>query len=315
MANKIAVLLWLYHTDLWDEFYSKLHPIKDHIHLYLGLEQFSDSVSVVDVAKDSFPDLHISFHDNCGGDILPFIRQISNLPKSHEVFLKLHSKKSSLCRYVNWRSVLLQSYIGDSCRFLKNTSRFRDQKIGSICNKSLLMHNHENTNSAKIQELCSILNIDYNSYGNGDFCAGSMFFGRTNLFQKYFNKHNLLVLEKLLSEEKGRVDDRKEGKYCHSLERIFGYLVRDSNLSIKYSIEDTIKILNPLAPDKRLHMIRLDDNECYIQEDACVYGNILFETDSSIVIRWLHLKPIITREYKKLNNNTLVKLNDKSMDI
>jgi lipopolysaccharide biosynthesis protein len=315
MTNKIAVLLWLYHTDLWDEFYSKLYPIKDHIHLYLGLEESSDSACVLNRAKDSFPDLSISFHENCGGDILPFIRQISNLSEYHDIFLKLHSKKSTLCRYVNWRSVFLHSYMRDLGSFLRNASRFNDQKIGSICNKSLLMKNHENTNSEKIKELCSILNIDYNSYGNGDFCAGSMFFGKTSLFQKYFNKNSILVLEKLLSEEKGGVDDRKEGKYCHSLERIFGYLVRDSNLNIRYSIEDAVKILNPLAPDKKLHMIRLDNNECYIQEDICVYGNILSETDSSIVIKWLHLKPRITREYKKLNNNTLVKLNDKSMDI
>ena len=93
MDNKVAVLLWLYHTDLWNEFFSKLYPIRDHIHLYLGLEESGfKSNNIASLAKDSLSDLSISFYPNCGGDILPFIRQISNLPKSHEVFIKLHSK-------------------------------------------------------------------------------------------------------------------------------------------------------------------------------------------------------------------------------
>jgi lipopolysaccharide biosynthesis protein len=306
MNNKIAILLWLYHNDLWDEFYSKLFPIKDHIHLYLGLEESSDFSYVVNIAKDSFPDFSVSLHDNCGVDILPFIRQIAGLSKSHDVFLKLHSKKSTLFRYVNWRSLLLQSYIGNKKRFLRNIAQFNNEKTGSVCNGPLMLKNHENTNSEKIQQLCSILNIDYSSCGNGDFCAGSMFFGRTNLFQKYFNNKNLSMLEKLLSEERGRVDDRKEGKYCHSLERIFGYLVRDSNLNIKYSIEDTVKIINPLAPNKKLHMIRLDNNDCYAEEDVHVYGHILEETLCTITIEWFHLRNLVIRRYRKINHNTLV---------
>jgi len=309
MTNKIAVLLWLYHTDLWDEFYSKLYPIREHIHLMLGLEdtQFNINNKILNQANSSFPSLNISFYPNRGGDILPFINQISQLAENYKIFLKLHSKKSMLFKYVNWRSVLLQSYIGDENQFLRNISQFNNPKIGSVCNRPLLIKNHEHTNTKKINELCNILNIDYNIYGNGTFCAGSMFFGQTKIFQKYFNSSSLPVLEKLLKEEQGHVDDKKEGKYCHSLERIFGYLVKASSLNVGYCIEDTIKILNPLATNKKLHIIILDNNECYVQEDIHVYGYILNETPDYTSIKWVHLSDHVVRKYKKINQKTLIK--------
>ena len=311
MNNKIAVLLWLYHTELWEEFCSKLYSIKEHIHLYLNMEESCEEVnSIINKAKKNFSNLTISLYPNEGGDILPFIRQVSVLPKYYKVFLKLHSKKSILFNYANWRAMLMQSCIGEENQFLNNISRFDNEKIGCVCNRSLIMHKHEHTNTNKIKELCSILDIDYDIYGNGDFLAGSMFFGRTTLFQKYLNDQTLPKLEKLLRSETGKIDDIKDGKYCHSMERIFGYLVKANGMKICPCIQPSIKILNSLAPNKKLHIIRLYNNECYVEEDIHVYGKILEEKLSTITIEWFHLKNPIIKKYAKINHNTLIRLNN-----
>jgi hypothetical protein len=308
--KKIAVLLWLFHTDLWGEFYNQLSPLQDHIHLYLGLDSKAlNKQLIVDQARDSFNNIDINYYPNAGGDILPFLNQISELSNNqHDIFLKLHSKKSELFNYMNWRVVLLESLIGNENKFLRNIEFFENEKIGCVSNKSLTMHNHEHKNKKQIQNLCQLLNIDYEKYNNGQFSAGTMFFGKVSLFQQYFNTNTLPILSDLLKNEIGHVTDCLEGRYCHGLERIFGYLVSANSLEFRFSIEEKFKILNNLAPNKKLHIIRLYNNHCYAEEDIHVYGHILKETESLITIKWWHLKNPVTKDYKKINSNTLVRI-------
>jgi len=308
--KKIAVLLWLFHTDLWNEFYAQLYPLQDHIHLYLGLDSKAlNTQSIINQANNSFANINITYYPNAGGDILPFLNEISKLSKDqHDIFLKLHSKKSQLFNYMNWRVVLLESLIGSKKKFLKNIQQFDKNDTGCVCNKSLLLSNQEYTNTAHIQELCSILNIDYHSCHNKSFAAGSMFFGQVPLFQKYFNSNTLPTLSLLLQNEIGHVTDITEGRYCHALERLFGYLVSANGLRFRFCIEEKTKILNHLAPNKKLHIIKLHNDHCYAEEDIHVYGHILNETNSSITIKWWHLENPVIADYKKINTNTLAKI-------
>jgi lipopolysaccharide biosynthesis protein len=170
------------------------------------------------------------------------------------------------------------------------------------------MNSHEHTNKKQIQNLCQLLDINYEKYNNGQFFAGTMFFGRVPLFQQYFNTNTLPILSDLLKNEIGHVTDCLEGKYCHALERIFGYLVSANSLEFRFCIEEKLKILNNLAPNKKLHIIRLYNNHCYAEEDIHVYGHILKETESLITIKWWHLKNPVTKDYKKINSNTLVRI-------
>jgi lipopolysaccharide biosynthesis protein len=170
------------------------------------------------------------------------------------------------------------------------------------------MDNYEHTNKKQIQNVCQLLDIDYEKYNNGQFSAGSMFFGRVSLFQEYFNPDTLPILSLLFKDEIGHVTDTSAGKYCHALERIFGYLVSANSFKFRFCIEEKIKILNNLAPNKKLHIIRLYNNHCYAEEDIHVYGHILKETESLITIKWWHLKNLVTKDYKKINSNTLVRI-------
>ena len=78
--KKVAVLLWLFHTDLWDEFRTQLHPLQDYIHLYLGLDSKAINTQlIIDQANNTFTNIDINYYPNAGGDILPFLNQISKL--------------------------------------------------------------------------------------------------------------------------------------------------------------------------------------------------------------------------------------------
>jgi lipopolysaccharide biosynthesis protein len=307
--KKIAVLLWLFHTDLWDEIYTQLHPLQDYIHLYLGLNSKRlNTQSIIDQANNSFANIDINYYPNAGGDILPFLNQISKLSKDqHDIFLKLHSKKSQLFNYMNWRVVLLESLIGNKNKFLKNIQQFDKNDTGCVCNKSLVLTDQEHTNTTKIKEICGILNIDYNNCHDKSFAAGSMFFGRVSLFQQYFNENNLTQLSQLLQNEIGHVSDETEGKYCHSIERIFGYIVSSNRLRLKPTIEQSIRVLNPLAKNKKLHIIRLYNGYCYAEEDPHVYGQILNDIEDSMKIRWYHINPNPVAKYKKINKNSMIR--------
>jgi lipopolysaccharide biosynthesis protein len=307
--KKIAVLLWLFHTDLWDEFYSKLYPLNEYIHLYLGIDPTRpNAASIANQANEKFSNINIKYYPNAGGDILPFLNQISDLSNDkHDIFLKLHSKKSKLFNYMNWRVVLLESLIGSQKKFLKNIQQFDQNETGCVCNKSLLLNNQEHTNTEHIQKLCNILDIDYHNCQNKSFAAGSMFFGKISLFQKYFNPHTLLELSHLLQNEVGHVIDNTEGRYCHALERIFGYLVLANNLKFKFCIEEKIKILNKLAPNKKLHIIKLYNEYCYAEEDPHVYGRILKDVGDHMIIEWHHINPNPIAKYKKINKNSMIR--------
>jgi lipopolysaccharide biosynthesis protein len=308
--KKVAVLLWLFHTDLWDEFRTQLHPLQDYIHLYLGLDSKAiNKQLIIDQANNTFTNIDINYYPNAGGDILPFLNQISKLSNNkHDIFLKLHSKKSKLFNYMNWRAVLLESLIGTEHKFLKNIQQFEQNNTGSVCNKSLLLTDQEYKNTTKIKELCNILNIDYDNCQNKSFSAGSMFFGKVSLFQKYFNPNTLSILSGLLKNEIGHVTDIKEGKYCHALERIFGYLISANNLKFRFCIEEKIKILNKLAPNKKLHIIKLYNGYCYSEEDPHVYGQILADIEDSMTIRWYHIEPNPVAKYKKINKNSMIRI-------
>jgi hypothetical protein len=302
---KIPVFLYLYHLDLWPEFFNLLYPLRNKIILNLALCKDHNTKEVENNCISNFKNCKISFHPNAGVDILPFLHQLIQYKGKADFFLKLHSKKSHFCKKLNWRSVFLQSLIGSKKIFLSNTKQFDKKEIGIVSNKIFSSYSGENNNGDKIKELCDFLEINYNKYKNSKFVAGNMFFGRFSLFNKYFNEKTIDFFENKLMGEKGRVTEYKGSTYSHSLERIFGYLAKKENYKINYCYEQTVKILNSKGPKNKLHLVKQYDNQCYIQENVCVYGRILSETNKKINIEWHHQKEIVKREYLKLSKNCL----------
>jgi len=299
-TNKVAVCLYLYHTDLWPEFKELLLPLSKYIKLYVGL------------CKDNYPindfgdfDYHISFHENYGADVAPFLQQL-NLIKE-PLLIKLHSKKSSwgFKFHINWRQMILNDLIGSEKIFLSNVKKIlKTNNAGILCNQALLMKNREFRNRPKIIELCEKLNISYEKVKDSYFVAGNMFMAKTQIFDSHIKKNTDTALS-LLYNERGKLDDRLVGTYAHSMERIFGYINKYQNLSFIHPDYKITKILNTEAPNKKyFSMIKMYNNSCYLLDDPNVYG--YYDKNKSTII-WHHLDKPIEQKYKLVNKNTIKK--------
>ena len=297
-SSKIAVLLWLYHVDQWEEFISLLYPIKNNIQLYIGLYN-NQSLNIIKDYRLKEISYSIEYFDNCGADILPFLRQINGIQEDY--FIKLHSKKSNIGfnNQINWKTLLIHDLIGTKELFFQNYNKIQEKSIGMISNRQCLFKNMEFTNTKHIIYLCELLDIDYEKLKEKKFVGGNMFFSKTRIFKKYFQNRNDIY--NLLKLEQGKISDYRSGRFCHALERIFGYIIEYENLNFYYPEHNNIKIYNQ-ENNKFFNMIVTYNNECYIDEDPNIYGKIIEVNSNYYKINWLHKNTDQIYTYK-INNN------------
>lgn len=306
--DKVAIILWLYHIDLWPEFYSLLKPLADNIVLYLGLCDSSLS-DYPDIKRDiDLFDYRIYYQNNYGCDVAPFLNQIQMV--SEPVFIKIHSKKSlwGVKNIIQWRSVLLNGLIGSKKIFDNNIIRLSDPNVGMICNENLLLKEREGKNTEIIQKISNMINMNYDHVANSSFPAGNMFCSKTSIYHKYFTPEVCDQLNFYLKQEQGKVDDKSNGTYSHSLERIFGYIIKQENKIFNFPEYDIIKVLNNQAPNSKYYsLIKTYNNNCYLEEDLNAYGNIIDQRHNEMTIEWLHMPTKIYQKYNIINKNTIIK--------
>ena len=305
--HKTAIILWLYNTDLWPEFFSLLEPLSDSIKLYIGVSTdniLKNNIVYKDLCKFDHS-LHIQ--DNFGCDVAPFLNQIQDI--SEQVFIKIHGKMSAwgVKKNVSWRSVLLNDLIGSREIFKNNIANMQNNNIGMISNKILLLENREMLNKRKIQKISKIIGMDYAKVKNSSFAAGNMFLSRTDIFKRYFNHDTIEQLMKKLKKEKGKVSDDKNGTYSHSLERVFGYLIKNENKEFSHPYHKTIKIINNQSKNGHYNMIITYDNKCYLEEDLNACGEMIEKSKHEMLIKWMHMPTIIYQRYDVFQNGDIKK--------
>lgn len=303
--NKIAILLWLYHTQLSKEFLDLLAPLKDHIDLYLGLCDSNNNIETICLFQDIFKNnLSIEYYPNQGADIAPFLYQLSYAFSRYKYIVKIHSKLSNwgFKNHVNWRTVLLHDllYLPN---FSSNLIQLSNNKIDMSGPKSLLLYNKEHTNTAKIIELSKLLNIDFH-IKDKFFVGGNMFMARTEIFKPIMDNFDQVL--SLIKDYSGKInDDSPGGTFCHALERVFGY-IGSRHKKIGHPFNHTTIITTPKSLNHKVHMIELYNHSCYIQENLNIYGKILFKEKNNISIEWHNQDQPIVHNYYKYNNNKLI---------
>ena len=288
MQNKAAVILWLYHTDLADEFVELFKPHKEYIDIFLGVCKDHDNNDAVSLFQDAFGKrVNIDHFSNGGTDILPTLNLLEKCT-NYPVFFKFHTKKNywGNNKQVNWRVLLSNDLIyKDNFKHCLNCLERKD--IGIVGSKSFIMRDNEHTNHQQILELCSLLNINYDKLRIKSFIGGNVFAAKTELFKPLLGNNKL---KDLLSKEIGLIKDEDGGTYVHSMERIFGYTAEYNNKNILGVPKPSWIILSPKLKTHRLHLIKLYNNSCYIQENPNVYGDIIHESTNDITISWLNTK-------------------------
>lgn len=312
MQNKIVLLVYLYSLDRLCDL-DLLCETNHHfdISLVVSLEHKNNALVTNFLHKYKDRIIYYDEQINYGVDIAPFLKQLNLIDhKRYPYFIKLHSKQSKLGRlnHVDWGSILWDSLIGNPKLFNYNLNIIKQPNIGAITQPLLIYNNRELNNKQKISILCKHLNIDYSLLENSRFMAGSMFIGKTDIFQNILTTNKIQYIDTLLSTETGKVDDRnfENGTFCHSMERIFGYLVSSQNLRIHgSSLYPITKIYN--KERRILHLHLTYNNIVYLVEDFNVCGQIISDNNNILNIEWYHLKNKIVK-YKYLNNKQITKI-------
>lgn len=308
--KKITILLWLYHNDLAKEFYSLIEPLQDIVDCNISLCSDNDNQESITL----FAKLHnvksINYYDNFGADLYSFINEINHINTPY--FIKLHSKKSmwGMNRRCNWRAMLVDSLIGDRQTLLSNINCMENNKYGAIGCGCSIFDNVESVHSKYIKEL-------YQYFGwNADvkykqFVGGNMFIGDTKLYQKYFSKKTIDILNKLIGTEHGKIDEHHDGTYCHALERILGYISANHGGLYPCPIETfKIKVCDPdlLKITDYIHLRLMYNSEIYCIEQPNMYGYLesIADDKSMFQILWKQKNAKILATYQKVSEDSYI---------
>lgn len=180
--------------------------------------------------------------ENKGVDIGGFLSIYPLIDDDTDLILKIHSKKSiglpnkpsdmvkvyglesATQKGKEWFERNMDGILKDS-EFVDNViNRF---KVDENC--GLIGHNLETyvgPNEFLVKELIKIIGLNPNVYGS-PFIDGTMFWVRNDILKKYFNDGGCENILKLIP--KGYFN---EPSISHSLERIFGYIVKNEGKDV-----------------------------------------------------------------------------------
>lgn len=230
---RVAVVLHLYYQDLWQEFSNYLRKSgMGEFDLYISFTREAapamDTLKVQNHILREYPEAHFLTVENKGLDIGAFLMVLKTcitFGKEYDLVLKLHSKKSlHSCGPLygeRWRKELYQPLLIDTCGILDFLEK--NGQVGMIGSKQHIS-NFEGMNGPAIDDLKELLGLNTN---NKFFVGGTMFWVRYPILTQYLS---ISKIEEILAKlESGYFTDLDTPRYTHAMERIFGYMIADSD--------------------------------------------------------------------------------------
>lgn len=237
----IAVVLHLYHHDLWNEIAGYLRNFREWaFDLYVTLTNDKDQPSLdkmKSVILRQYPQAHVLTVENRGMDVGPFFAVLNEMMdngRRYDLILKIHSKKSEavsgLVAGAQWRQGLLNELLGSQTKIRQIIDLFeRFDHIGMIGPKGFLMGMSSsdtaagrNLNQKYMDEYFERLNLQDRSL---EFFRGTMFWIRADLLFNVF-RHNRIQPSEF---EQGYLPD---GSRAHAMERVFANIVRSQGKTL-----------------------------------------------------------------------------------
>jgi rhamnosyltransferase len=225
--KKIAIIIHLYYTDLWEEFKSKLLELDNIFDLYISLTDGNKNIE--NDIKNYFTNAKIFWFDNKGMDVGPFFQTLKYFKENnfnYEYLIKLHTKKSiKSCGETKgsiWRTELIESLIGSNEIFKKNIASFKLNENVNIAGNSAYFY-RDSSLDWLIDELYNLKLTDdiYDSSKFDDllFVSGNMFMVRYKVYREFFKINDI---DRILSELTNGYE--RDKKIEHKLERILSYI-------------------------------------------------------------------------------------------
>jgi len=223
--NDTAIVIHLYYIELWDEIKLSLQFLEEKFDLYVNVNN-SCSLNFLKQIKLEFPSITIFSCENRGRDILPFINILEYiLPMDYKYCCKIHTKKSPhRVDGSQWRNHLIDSILSTKERIVTSKS-YLDNDTGIVVAKDNIFSYKEwiGLNETTVVNFANKANITIPDDFN--FPAGSMFWFKPLIFEKlvkYIDKRSFIY-----------EDEQIDGTKAHAIERLFGLLCIENNLTIK----------------------------------------------------------------------------------
>lgn len=228
-----AVILHLYHTESWDEIFTKkliMLTRKIDIDLYITMPE--RNVSYVKVIRKVFPEANLLIVPNRGRDVLPFIKTAAILrDMGYKKVLKIHSKKSTHRDTSNiadiaeggnaWLYNVLDSLIPEDEKNLgKLVEKINDAKTGMVGSLEYYypLKMYFGHNRYMIERIARTIDRTFFDESIFKKIEGLGFFGGTMFWVDLDAIADVLYLSKRnFQSEKGQTD----GTTAHALERLF----------------------------------------------------------------------------------------------
>jgi hypothetical protein len=286
--KKLAILIWIYHNDLAVEFFDLLYPLQDLVDIHLSFCQDNDNLKSLSHFNSLSNIKSVTYYPNVGADLYSFINTFLNIDNPY--FIKLHSKKTrwGVSNRCNWRAMLLDSLVGNRDTLINNTQYMEKYNLGSIGCGSLIYNNLENKHSDYINQICQKINLEKSV--KKLFFAGTMFMGKTKLYQEYINNNTRNQLNEVLQLERGKINDINQGTYSHAMERVLGYIGAKEKLYACPLSTFKIRVVDQSLVEKiqYLHIRRMYNDEVYCIEQPNIYGKLLGESEDgkTLQISW-----------------------------
>lgn len=226
----VAVVVHIYHAELWSEIAERLEVIPVPFDLYCSVVDRPQNKEVKQALEEQFPTASIQVVPNHGRDIMPFLWLLKNrVLDSYDAICKLHTKKSPHVKRGDlWRQHLVSSVLPDREGTAKILEAFRSNTaIGVVTGDQQRIQGIEwwDCNRYRIEELLNRISVEVNPR-EITFAAGSMYWVKPAAL-RLVDKLGLTPFD--FESETGQDD----GTLAHVMERAIGVLVETAGYTIQ----------------------------------------------------------------------------------
>ena len=240
MRPRITLICHLYYADSLEWMQVYLNNLSTYDCTYLFnincASEFHEELGIQ--IRKLFPKAIFIKTPNIGKDIggkLALIDLATHLGIKSDYYILVHDKYSlHTSTGIAWRNKLFR--ILEPTIIEKTLQLFvKSQGIGVIASKECIMieemekENNENSQNRKILlDLGKKYSLTPSSH---QFVGGTMFWVRTEIFNRFFSFHSPLSVRKTL--EKGNVLDFENGSITHAWERLLSWIIFTQGYAIK----------------------------------------------------------------------------------
>jgi lipopolysaccharide biosynthesis protein len=239
---RIAVLMHLYHHDMWNDLAAYITHIRFPFDLYVNLVEGNPANgAMTKIIRTRFPSTHVQVTENRGRDIGGFLRLMAAVLRSGQPYgsaILMHSKKSLRQPPevgAGWLHTLLNCLLGHPDRATEIALAFMLEPCLGMVGSDVWLFNEQSRPELALSKNRPFVEEYRRRFGlahaTTDFIAGTMFWARAEPFLGFFAQHDPLAIAAEL--ETGDHYDDDQPTRTHALERIFGYLITGQGYIIR----------------------------------------------------------------------------------